>query len=118
MEVEAAALINDYKVFDKKFTLLKGYPGNEAHHDDKLQKHIADSRVLDCLRTLASLAPRNPDMRVQLSPSKGLFANEIIEVGELFWSPARRASKLRTRRWTRTPPSQCWTQTAKKQYSR
>ena len=47
MEVEAAALINDYKVLDKKFTLLKGYPGNEAHHDDKLQKHIADSRVLD-----------------------------------------------------------------------
>ena len=93
MEVEAAALLNDYKVFDKKFTLLKGYPGNEAHHDDKLQKHIADSRVLDCLRTLASLAPRNPDMRVQLSPSKGLFANEIIEVGELFLVPCTKGVK-------------------------
>ena len=55
MQVEAAALINDYKVFDKKFTLLRGYPGNEARHNDKLHKHIADSRVLDCLRTLAML---------------------------------------------------------------
>ena len=53
-----------------------------------------DNRVLDCLRTLAlSTIARYPDMRVQLSPSKGRIANATIEKGQLCLVPCTKSVK-------------------------
>jgi hypothetical protein len=77
IEITGDELAQDYKAFDKCFTLLNEYPKNEGKASTLLIGEVFEGRVKDCLLTLASTVP-NQNVAIRLSPGRGVFAKQNI----------------------------------------
>ena len=106
-DVDGATMASGvYRVFDKKFKFMTEYPKNEAKYSDAFHTAVQEGRVIDCLRTLA-LQQDDPQVRVQLSPFRGLFATGDIGIRELCLTPCTRSVVLVTSPYATTAAWQC-----------
>ena len=83
IDVEIDALASEYKLWNRKFEDLAGYPSIEGKNSDTLEQMIGENKMVECCFTLAKTVKLPAHIRVQLQPSKGLFCSADAAVSTI-----------------------------------